>query len=156
MAALARIQSVLDQSGDPDNPGPEAIRAILESVHSIAVVGISRNPEKAARRVPTYLAAQGYDIVPVNPRIDRIFGKAAYASLEDVREPVDMVLVFRPSEEAAEIAKVALGREEKPVVWLQEEIRADAVAARAREEGATFVQDLCAYKIHRAMTGEEE
>jgi hypothetical protein len=62
-----------------------------------------------------------------------------------------MVLVFRPSEEAAEIARTALGRDEKPVIWLQEGIRADDVAKRAREEGVTVIQDLCAFKVHKAL-----
>ena len=69
-----------------------------------------------------------------------------------VSESVDMVLVFRPSEEAAEIAKVAMEREERPAIWLQKEIRADDVAESARAKGITVVQDLCTYEVHRALT----
>ncbi len=156
MDVLERMQSILDESGDPGNPGPEEIKEILESVRSIAVVGISRNPEKAARRVPAYLAARGYDIVPVNPMVEEILGKKARSSLQEVSEPVDMVLVFRPSEEAAKIAEVALARPEHPVIWLQEEIRADDVASRARSQGRIFVQDLCAFKMHKAMLGQDQ
>ena len=62
-----------------------------------------------------------------------------------------MVLVFRPSEEAAEIAAEAMTREEGPAIWLQEGIRADEVAAEGRNKGLTVIQDLCAYRVHRAL-----
>ena len=154
MDVLGRLQPILNESRDPHNPGPDEIKEIMESVHSIAVIGISRSPEKAARRVPSYLAAQGYDVIPVNPFVDKILGKGAFNSLEEVMDPVDMVLVFRPSAEAAEIATVAMARKEKPVIWLQEGIQADDVAARARAEGVLVVQDLCTYKVHVAMKTE--
>lgn len=153
MDEFPRLQQILDRSHDPENPGPEEIKMILETVESIAVVGISGNPEKAARRVPSYLASQGYDIVPVNPFLDKALGKDARDSLTDVAEPVDMVLVFRPSEEAAEVAESAMEREERPVIWLQEGIRADEVASRARSQGIRMIQDLCAYRAHRALGG---
>jgi predicted CoA-binding protein len=145
------LQTLLDESGDRENPGAEGMTELLRSVHSIAVVGISRNPEKPARRVPAYLAAKGYEIIPVNPFVDEIFGTSAYDSLAEVTAPVDMVLVFRPSAEAAEVAKEAMKRSEKPAIWLQQGIWAKEVATRARELGITFVQDLCAYEIHKAL-----
>lgn len=154
MDTTSQLQRLLDESSDRANPGPEELGEIFESVRSIAVVGISRDPEKAARRVPTYLAAKGYDVIPVNPFVDRILGQEARDSLPEVTEPVDMVLVFRPSEEAAKIAEVALARAEKPVIWLQEGIQADEVAARAREQGVKVVQDLCTYKVHKILNPE--
>jgi predicted CoA-binding protein len=151
MDGLQELQSLLDESGDRDNPGPEELKGIMESVRSIAVVGISRNPEKPSRRVPAYLAAKGYEVIPVNPFIDEILGKKALISLEDVAEPVDMVLVFRPSEEAAQVAEAAMKRDERPVIWLQKGIRADDVASTARGLGIIVVQDLCAYEVHKAL-----
>ena len=151
MDTSRELQRILDESSDRENPGPDGIKEILDSVRTIAVVGISRNPEKAARRVPAYLAAKGYEVFPVNPNVDRILGKEARDSLLDVTESVDMVLVFRPSEEAARVAEVAMAREEKPVIWLQEGIRANEVAARARAQGITVVQDLCTYKVHKVL-----
>jgi len=145
------LQKILDESGDRENPSPAEIRRIMESVRTIAVIGISRDPAKAARRVPSYLAAKGYHVIPVNPFVDRILGKEARNSLPEVTEPVDMVLVFRPSEEAARIARAAMKRPEKPVIWLQEGIRADEVASEARARGFKVVQDLCAYKVHKAL-----
>ncbi len=151
MDVIQELQHLLDESGDRDNPGPEELKELFESVRTIAVVGISRNPEKPARRVPAYLAAKGYEIVPVNPFVDEIFGQKAKDTLSEVNEPVDMVVIFRPSEEAAQIAEAAMGREDRPVIWLQKGIRADQVAATARGKGFTVVQDLCTYEIHRAL-----
>jgi predicted CoA-binding protein len=151
MHVSTKLLALLDRSSDRGNPEPAKIKEIMESVRSIAVVGISRNPEKPARRIPAYLAAKGYDVIPVNPFVDQILGKKALDSLDDVDRPVDMVLVFRPSEEAAAVAKVAMKRSERPVIWLQEGIRADEVAHTARAEGIQFVQDLCTYEVHRAL-----
>lgn len=154
MDGLHELQALLDESGDRDNPTAEEMKSLMESVRTIAVVGISRNPEKPARRVPSYLASKGYDVIPVNPFVDEILGKKAKDSLKDVAEPVDMVLVFRPSEEAAQIAELAMTRDEHPVIWLQKEIRADQMAAIARGLGFTVVQDLCAYEIHKALPSD--
>jgi predicted CoA-binding protein len=151
MGSLEELRQILKASNDPDNPDAEGLRDIMETVQSIAVVGISRNPEKAARRVPSYLASKGYEIVPVNPFVDEIFGQEAKDSLAEVTDPVDMVLVFRPSEEAAEILKEAADRPERPVIWLQEGIQADTEAGEARARGLRVVQDLCTFKVHRAL-----
>ena len=151
MGGTDELQRILDESHDPGNPPPDELREIMESVRSIAVVGISRNPDKAARRVPSYMADKGYEIIPVNPFVDQILGKIAKDRLEDVDEPVDMVLVFRPSAEAAEILTAASARPERPVIWLQEGIQADPEASRSRSEGLKVVQDLCVYKVHRAL-----
>jgi hypothetical protein len=148
---MERLQEILDESSDPENPGPQEIKDIMERVKTIAVVGMSRSPDKEARRVPSYLAAKGYDIIPVNPFVDTIIGKEAKDSLADIDGPVDMVLVFRPSEEAAQVARVAMDREERPVIWLQEGITADQEAREAREKGIPFVQDLCSYQVHKAL-----
>ena len=151
MDELRELQDLLDESGDRKNPGPEELKRLMESVRSIAVIGISRNPEKPARRVPAYLASKGYDIIPVNPFVDEILGKKAKDSLMDVQEPLDMVLIFRPSEDAVKIVEAAMRRDERPAIWLQKEIRADQVAAIARGLGFTVVQDLCAYEVHKAL-----
>lgn len=151
MVDLSALQLLLDESEDRKNPGAEEMKQLMESVRTIAVVGISRNPEKPARRVPAYLAAKGYEIIPVNPFVDEILGKRAKDSLGDVAEPVDMVLVFRPSDEAAKIVEEAMRREERPVIWLQKGIRSDEVAAIARGLGFTVVQDMCTYEVHKAL-----
>ncbi|MEJ2538364.1 MAG: CoA-binding protein [Gemmatimonadota bacterium] len=147
----AAVESVLAESSDPDNPGPEEVHAWVRETLRIAVVGMSRDPSKAARRVPSYLAAKGAEIIPVNPYAERILGKDARDTLAEVTEPVDMVLVFRPSAEAGAVLRDAAARPEDPVIWLQEGIRDDEAAREARAAGHRVVQDLCMYKVHRAL-----
>lgn len=150
MTSLTALEALLQHSSDRDNPGAAELLDIMRSVRTIAVVGLSRDPAKVARRVPSYLAAKGYDILPVNPHATRIFGKPARKTLADATEPVDMVVVFRPSEEAGGHLAAAAARPERPVVWLQQDIRADEEAAEARARGIRVVQDMCTYQVHRA------
>jgi predicted CoA-binding protein len=145
------LEGVLSTSSDPATPSAEEMHAIVRRTLRIAVVGISRDPAKAARRVPSYLRTRGAEIIPVNPHADRILGRDVVRSLDDVETDVDMVLVFRPSQEAGDVVRQAMRRPEKPVIWLQEDIRNDEAAREARDAGFTVVQDLCIYKVHRAL-----
>jgi len=151
MSELARLAHLLADSSDPGNPGPTELRDLLARIRRVAVVGISRDPLKDARRVPSYLAAKGLDIVPVNPHATWLLGRPAVAHLDEVLEPADLVLVFRPSSEAGEVIRTALHRPEAPAIWLQEGIRADAEAEQARGLGRSVVQDLCLFKAHRTL-----
>lgn len=151
MDPLDRLRGILAESSDPFNPPAERIEALFRRLHILAVVGLSRDPAKAARRVPSYLAAKGYEVVPVNPHAERLLGRPARATLDEVDDRLDMVVVFRPSEDAGAFVDQAAGRPEAPAIWLQEGIRADAEAAAAREAGLLVVQDLCTYKVHRAL-----
>ncbi|MCG6987571.1 MAG: CoA-binding protein [Gemmatimonadetes bacterium] len=151
MLPLAALDALLGESSDPHNPSAAEIRRLFERMRRLAVVGMSRDPTKAARRVPSYLAAKGYEVVPVNPHAERILGSIAHATLTDVVDPVDLVVVFRPSGQAGAIVDEATTRKERPAIWLQEGIRADPEAARARSLGFLVVQDLCTYKVHRAL-----
>ncbi len=156
MEALNTVEELLMESGDPHNPPPAEIVALLEGVKKIAVVGMSRDPKKPARRIPSYLASKGYEIIPVNPFADRILGKVAVDCVDVLTEPVDMVLIFRPSADAAVVMEKAMELEEKPAIWLQEGIMAPEQAAKARAAGFTVVQDLCTYKVHMAYAGDRE
>ena len=151
MPDLTVLRRLLAESSDDLNPSPERIEALFQRLHRIAVVGLSRDPAKAARRVPSYLAAKGYEIIPVNPRADRIMGKQAVSRLADVEDHLDLVVVFRPSAEAGAIITEAAARPGRPAIWLQEGIRSDEEAAAARAQGRLVVQDLCTYKVHRAI-----
>ncbi len=144
-------ERILAASSDRGNPGPAELFSILDALERLAVVGISRDPRKAARRVPSYMAAKGYDVIPVNPYADRILGREVKRTLADVSQPVEVVLIFRPSELAGPFLRQAATRPERPTVWLQEGIRADPEAEEARERGIQVVQDLCIYKVHRAL-----
>jgi predicted CoA-binding protein len=150
---LTELRRILERSSDRANPSAEALRDLFDTVERIAVVGLSRFPEKAARRVPSYLAAKGYDVVPINPHADRIFGKQVYRRLSDVPGRLDMVVVFRPSQEAGAIVAEAAARTDRPAIWLQQGITAAQEIAAARAGGATAVQDLCAFEVHRALNG---
>jgi predicted CoA-binding protein len=145
------LLKVVAESSDPENPGLDVILDILRRTHRIAVVGMSRDPQKAARRVPSYLAAKGFDVIPVNPHAARILGRPARPTLADVPEAVDMVILFRPSEQVGPFILDAAARPERPVIWLQEGIRADKGARAAREMGLTVIQDLCIFKVHRHL-----
>jgi predicted CoA-binding protein len=149
-----RLQRVLDSSSDrANNPDARAMGELIRRVDTIAVVGMSRDPMKPARRIPSYLAAMGANIIPINPMAGRMIGKPARKSLEDVTERVDMVLIFRPSAQVGPIVRAAAARPEKPIIWLPEGIRDDVAAGEARAGGSIVVQDLCIYRVHRALGG---
>jgi predicted CoA-binding protein len=150
-----RLLRVLEESSDPENPGPDEILEILQRTSRVAVVGMSRDPGKPARRIPSYLAAHGWDVIPVNPHANRILGKAARPNLAQVDEEVDMVILFRPSDEVGPFIEEAAARPERPVIWLQEGIRSDPEARSARGQGIMVVQDLCIFKVHRLLDGDE-
>ena len=128
----------------------DELREILE-YDSIAVVGCSATPGKAAHDVPKYLLDHGYDVIPVNPFADEIFGREVYDSLSAVDEEIDVVCIFRPSDEVDEIVDEALTRDDVKVIWTQQGIRDDEAAARAESEGRAVVQDRCMKVQHRRL-----
>jgi len=128
----------------------DTIREILE-YETVAVVGCSTTPGKAAHDIPKYLIDHGYDVIPVNPFADGIFGRTAYDRLTDVPDETDIVDVFRPSEEVAGIVDEALKRDDVKALWLQLDIRDDDSLARAREAGISAVQDRCIKVEHQRL-----
>lgn len=128
----------------------DELRDIL-SLDTIAVVGCSTTPGKAAHNIPRYMLDHGYDIVPVNPNADEVFGREAYDSLSDVREEVDIVDVFRPSDEVSGVVDEALDREDAGVIWTQLGIRDDEATARAENAGKRVVQDRCLKVEHQRL-----
>jgi len=124
------------------NSEEEAIESALDA-DVVAVVGCSSTPGKDAHEIPNYLIEHGYEVVPVNPYADEIFGRRAYDSLADVEESVDVVDVFRPGEEVAGIVDEALDRDDVDVIWTQLGIADDDAAERARDAGRLVVQDRC-------------
>ncbi|HZA26158.1 MAG TPA: CoA-binding protein [Actinomycetota bacterium] len=132
------------------NPPEDEIRRIYAETKTIAVVGASNDESKAANSIPRYLQRQGYRIVPVNPRGGEILGERAYASLTEVDVPVDVVDVFRPSEETTGIARDAVSIGAK-VLWLQLGIESEEAASIAREGGLTAVMNMCMGATHRRL-----
>ncbi|MFC4437189.1 MULTISPECIES: CoA-binding protein [Natrialbaceae] len=129
---------------------PDQLREIL-AAETIAVVGCSSTPGKPSHYVPSYLVEQGYDVIPVNPHAEEIFGRRAYDALSDVDREIDVVCIFRPSEEVDGIVDEALAREDVDAIWAQQGIRDDEAAARAEEAGRTVVQDRCMKVDHRRL-----
>jgi predicted CoA-binding protein len=127
-----------------------ALSEILDA-QTIAVVGCSATPSKAAHRIPKYMQSHGYEIVPVNPFEDEILGERAYDSLSEVEADIDIVDVFRPSDEVAGIVEEALDRDDAGVVWLQQGITDDEAAAKADAAGRQFVQDRCLKVEHQRL-----
>ncbi|WP_254530038.1 CoA-binding protein [Natrinema gelatinilyticum] len=133
----------------PVESGDEIV-AVLEH-DTIAVVGCSSTPGKAAHGVPKYMRRNGYDVIPVNPYADEIFGSTAYDSLADVDEAIDVVCIFRPSEEVGDVVDTALERDEIEAIWTQLGIRDDEAVDRAEAGGKTVVQDYCMKVQHRRL-----
>ena len=112
------------------------------SLKNIAVVGMSKNPEKAAYYVPKYLADNGYHIMPVNPTTDEIMGKKCYHEIGEVNESIDIVDVFRPSDQILPVVEEAIKKKPK-VIWLQEGIHNQEAEELARKAGIEVVFNRC-------------
>lgn len=117
-------------------------RRILEQMSTFAVVGLSSDPTKAAHSVPAAMQAYGWRIIPVNPHADRLLGEQVYRRLADIPVPVEVVNVFRPSAEAADVTRQAVAIGAK-AVWLQLGIVSDEARRIATEAGLLFVEDRC-------------
>jgi predicted CoA-binding protein len=126
----------------------DRITEILKTAKTIAVVGLSASPMRPSYGVSAYMQSQGYRIIPVNPTISGALGEKAYASLRDVPEKIDIVDIFRRSENVPAIVDdaIAVGA---PVIWMQEGVVHEEAAERARAAGAFVVMDRCILKEHR-------
>ena len=133
-------------------PTEDELRSIYLNAKVIATVGASADESKPSHGIPVYLKNQGFQVVPVNPRAEQIFGVKAYPRLEDVPVAVDVVQVFRPVEEAPGIARSAVAIGAK-VLWLQEGLYSDEAADIALDAGLTVVMDHCMRVVHRVLFG---
>ncbi len=131
-------------------PALDEARQILATSKTIAVVGLSNNPERPSHEVASYLQDEGYRIIPVNPRISETLGTKAYPSLRDVPEPVDVVQIFRRPEHVPPIVDDAIAIGAK-VVWMQLGIVHEEAAARARAAGLRVVMNTCMATMHDAL-----
>jgi hypothetical protein len=130
----------------------DPIFELLSRVKTIAVVGLSDDPMRPSHGVSAYMQLQGYKIIPVNPNIAEALGEAAYPSLLEVPEKIDLVDVFRRAEFVDEIVEQAI-QLKVPAIWLQEDVINQRAAARARAAGMFVAMDLCILKEHRARFG---
>jgi uncharacterized protein len=125
---------------------------ILKSCNSVAIVGISSDETRPSHRVGKYLQEQGYRVIPVNPKEPRVLGQACYPDLKAIPEKVDVVDIFRRSEDVPPIVDQAI-EIGAGAVWMQEGIKNEQAAEKARQAGLKVVEDRCMLKEHRALTG---
>ena len=125
----------------------ETISRILDECRTIAVVGLSSDPWRASNSVSTYMRRSGYRVIPVNPNETEVFGEKAYPDLAAVPEKIDLVDVFRRSDEAGRAVDEAIAVGAK-AVWLQEGVIDRAAAQRALDAGLLVVMDRCWLKEH--------
>ena len=129
---------------------------LLEGVRTIAVVGIKAGVSDDAYRVPACMQRRGYRILPVTPKLDRVLGEAAVPALAALREPVDLVNLFRAPTHVPSHADEILALRTRPrAVWLQLGIRHDEAAARLRAGGIEVVQDRCLMLEHERLLGSD-
>lgn len=152
VSGYLKRMSHIDRLSDPD------IARILTETRVIALVGASVRPERASHRVGNFLAAHGYKVIPVNPGQagKELFGQTCVAHLKDITEPVDMVDIFRRSEDVMPVVEEALEHlQGLKTIWMQLDIVNDKAAALGRAQGAEVVMDRCpAIEIPRLGLGK--
>jgi predicted CoA-binding protein len=129
-------------------PSSDPIKDILQSVKTIAIVGLSSNRLRPSYAVASYLQSAGYQIIPVNPNESEVLGQKSYARLEDIPEPIDIVEVFRRSENVPPVADSAIDVGAK-VLWLQQGITNPSAAEKAHAAGLTVIEDACLFVEHK-------
>lgn len=121
-----------------------------KNIKTIAVVGLSDDPERPSYRVAKYLMEKGFKIIPVNPNIKDFMGIKSYRTLLDVKEKIDVVDIFRRSEFIEPIVNDAIKIGAKSI-WMQEGIKNDAAAKKAMDAGLIVVMDMCMMKEHKKV-----
>ncbi|WP_277714770.1 CoA-binding protein [Bacillus atrophaeus] len=132
------------------NPTKAEIKAILEKSKRIAVVGLSDRPDRTSYMVSKAMQDAGYDIIPVNPTIDEALGVKAVSSLKEVEGHIDIVNVFRRSEQLPGVAEEFL-ETDTDVFWAQQGLVNDEAYEMLKEKGRTVIMDLC-IKVAHAVT----
>jgi uncharacterized protein len=135
-----------------DSHSTSDIRKILE-LRNIAVVGMSNTEGKPANFVPKYLIENGYNVIPVNPTTSEVLGRKSYASISDVPEQVDIVDVFRRSEDVPIVVEDAINKKGVKVIWMQSGIYNEEAERRAKENGIDVVFNRC-MKVEHSMLSD--
>ena len=132
------------------NPSDQDLKRLLSAASTIAVVGASSNPERPSNSIMRKLKSVGYRVIPVNPNETEVLGERAYSSLLDIREPIDIVDVFRRPEYTPAIADDAVKVGAK-ALWLQSGVSNEDAAARATAGGLTVVMNACIGVMHALL-----
>lgn len=133
-----------------ENPSREEIRDILKKAKRIAVVGLSGNPERTSYMVSEAMQKAGYEIIPVNPTVDEVLGQKAVPSLKDIEGHIDIVNVFRRSEQLLDVAKEFL-EVDADIFWAQQGLVNEEAYNLLKEKGYTVIMDRC-IKVEHALT----
>jgi len=134
---------------EQDEYSDEEIRDIL-SFKKVVVIGMSKHSSKAAHYVPKYLSDNGYDITPVNPTANAILDKKCYDSISEITEEIEIVDIFRPSDQVLPVIQEAIKKKPK-VIWLQEGIHNPEAEELARKEGIKVVYNRCMLAEHQRL-----
>ena len=132
-----------------DSHTDEEIKDIF-ALKKIAVVGMSRHPIKASHFVPKYLSEQGFDITPVNPTANEILGKKCYPAVSSIQQAIDVIDIFRPSDQVLSVIQDAIKKKPK-VIWLQEGIHNLEAEELARKHGIKVVYNRCMLAEHQRL-----
>jgi predicted CoA-binding protein len=133
-----------------DTHSASDIRKILEQ-KNIAVVGMSKNEGKPAHFVPKYLIEHGYNVIPVNPTITEVLGRKSYPSIADIPDNVDVVDVFRRSEDVPPVVNDAINKKGIKVIWMQSGIYNEEAERKAKENGIDVVFNRCIMVEHNRL-----
>jgi uncharacterized protein len=133
-----------------DTHSTSDIRKILEQ-KNIAVVGMSKNEGKPAHFVPKYLIEHGYNVIPVNPTITEVLGRKSYPSIADIPDDVDVVDVFRRSEDVPPVVNDAINKKGIKVIWMQSGIYNEEAERKAKENGIDVVFNRCMMVEHNRL-----
>lgn len=152
LAGDVTLNSMLSEADRAKYQDPATIRTILNTAKTIAIVGLSPNPARPSHFVGSYLASEGYRVIPVNPRVDELFGEKGYPDLLSIPFHVDVVDVFRNAHDSLEVAKQA-AQIHAGALWLQLRIVNLEAAQIAQDAGLKVVMDRCIKIEHGRYTG---
>ena len=138
---------------EKDSHTDDAIRKIY-TLKNIAVVGMSKNEEKAAHYVPKYLIDHGYNVIPVNPTATEVLGRKAYPAVSSIPDRIDIVDIFRRSEDVAPVVEDTLKKKGIKVIWMQEGIYNKEAEKMAKEKDISTVYNRCMMAEHRRLLGD--
>ena len=134
-----------------DSHSDSELRKIYQ-LKNIAVVGMSKNEEKAGHFVPKYLIEHGYNAIPVNPTITEVLSRKSYPTIADIPEKVDIVDIFRKSEDVPTVVEDAIKKKDQiKVIWMQEGIYNEEAEKKAKENGMDVVYNRCMMAEHRRL-----
>lgn len=133
------------------NSNNEQMKKYFEETNTIAIIGVSPKEEKDSHKVAKYLKEVGYKIIPIYPKEEEILGEKVYRSLADIREPVDMVVIFRKPDALNKIADEVIKRGDVKIYWTQIGLVNNEAGQKVKDAGINVVQSYCAMVEHKAL-----